>query len=189
MAADQTSDEELLVASRKDAEAFGVFYRRHADAVLQYLLYRTRDADRSLDLTAETFAIALARRSRYRADRGPARGWLFGIAKNVLRDSHRKAVSARRTREKLGMQILAFDDAELERVEALIDVQRTEFPLTRLVADLPPHQREAVLARIVDQRSYPDISAELEVTEHTVRQRVSRGLARLNKLKEKHDNA
>ncbi|HEX6389926.1 MAG TPA: RNA polymerase sigma factor [Solirubrobacteraceae bacterium] len=189
MTGESRADEDLLVAARDDPEAFGAFYRRHADAVLNYLLLRTRDADRSLDLTAETFAIALAHRRRYRPERGPARAWLFGIAKNVLRDSHRKAASATKTRRKLGMQILAFDDAELERVEALIDAQRSAVPLTCLVEGLAPEQREAVLARVVDERDYRDISAELDVSEHTVRQRVSRGLARLTKLKEERDNA
>ncbi len=188
-AVDQRTDEELLVAARGDPEAFGEFYRRHCEAVLAFLLFRTRDAERALDLTAETFAVALAGRGRYRPAKGPARGWIFGIAKNVLHESARSAASAMRVRHKLGMQRRSFDDTELERVETMIDLSRTELPLTHLVGDLAPEQRRAVLARIVEEREYADISAELAVSEHTVRQRVSRGLARLTTLKERHNDA
>lgn len=188
-AADQRTDEELLVAAREDPEAFGLFYRRHSEAVLAFLLFRTRDAERALDLTAETFAVALAGRRRYRSSKGAARGWIFGIAKNVLHESTRSAASAVRVRQRLGMQRRSFEDEELERVETLIDLSRQELPLTQLVGDLAPEQRRAVLARIVDEREYADISAELAVSEHTVRQRVSRGLARLTTLNERHNDA
>lgn len=186
---DQRSDEQLLVAAREDPEAFGLFYRRHAEAVLAFLLFRTREAERALDLTAETFAVALAGHRRFRPSKGPARGWIFGIAKNVLHESTRDAASAVRVRHKLGMQRRSFEDAELERVETLIDLSRAEVPLTQLVGDLAPEQRRAVLARIIDEREYADISAELSVSEHTVRQRVSRGLARLRTLNERHNDA
>lgn len=44
------------------------------------------------------------------------------------------------------------------------------------MGDLPAEQRDAVLARVVAERSYTQIAADLEVSEAVVRQRVSRGL-------------
>lgn len=189
MEATKRTDQQLLVDAREDPEAFAAFYRRHAEAVLAYLLYRTRDPEQALDLTAETFAIALAGHGKFRPARGPARGWIFGIAKNVLLDSQRRAATADRTRRKLQMERLSFEDVELERVEVLIDLQSADAPLMQLVGELAPEQRQAVLARIIDERDYPEISADLGVTEHTVRQRVSRGIARLTKLHERRSNA
>ena len=46
------------------------------------------------------------------------------------------------------------------------------------LAGLPADQREAVLARIVDERDYGEIAADLR-SESVARKRVSRGLARL----------
>ena len=73
------SDEELLVASVGDEEAFAVFYRRHAGPLAGFFMRRTGDAERAADLTAETFAAALL---------APAvdpprerRSWLYGIAR------------------------------------------------------------------------------------------------------------
>jgi RNA polymerase sigma factor (sigma-70 family) len=179
MAEDRESDDALLAATATDPQAFGRFYRRHAKAVLTYLLHRTRDPDRALDLTAEVFAAALLASHRYKPGPTPARGWLFGIANHKLADSRRRRASDDRARRKLGMQRLRFEDDELERVEELIDLELREGRVEALVADLPPGQRAAVLARVVDEREYPEIAAELGVSEQAARQRVSRGLARL----------
>ncbi len=50
-----------------------------------------------------------------------------------------------------------------------------------LLADLPAYQREAILAHVVDDRGYPELADELHVSEATVRQRVSRGLATMRR--------
>jgi RNA polymerase sigma-70 factor (ECF subfamily) len=76
------------------------------------------------------------------------------------------------------MPVRALTDLDLERVEELVDAGRG-LNAERLVADLPPEQRQAVLARIVDERDYAEIAARLRVSEAVVRQRVSRGLGAL----------
>jgi RNA polymerase sigma-70 factor (ECF subfamily) len=54
-----------------------------------------------------------------------------------------------------------------------------------LLASLPAAERDAVRARVVDERTYASIAAEMRCSELVVRKRVSRGLARLRKkLKE-----
>ena len=50
---------------------------------------------------------------------------------------------------------------------------------------LPPEQREAVRARVLDERDYADIARELHTSELVVRKRVSRGLATLRTHMEK----
>ncbi|MEZ5407885.1 MAG: sigma factor [Acidimicrobiales bacterium] len=70
------TDHELLRASLADPEAFGVFYRRHAEAVLRYCHVRTGCPETAADLTAEVFAAAFARRSAFRDEGRPARNWL-----------------------------------------------------------------------------------------------------------------
>jgi DNA-directed RNA polymerase specialized sigma24 family protein len=54
------SDEELLVRTASEPEAFGVFYDRFEAAVLGFFFRATRRADLAADLTAEVFAAALA---------------------------------------------------------------------------------------------------------------------------------
>jgi DNA-directed RNA polymerase specialized sigma24 family protein len=87
---DAESDEALLGASRSDSAAFAAFYRRFEERMLRFFLSRVGDAEVAADLTAETFAAALAGAHRHRPDKGPAIAWLYGIARNLL------AMSARR---------------------------------------------------------------------------------------------
>lgn len=174
----ERSDAQLLSACAEEPEAFGLFYRRHATVVLAYLRGRTGRTDLAADVCAETFARALERAAEFDETRGPGRAWLFTIATSVLIDSARRGQVEARARRRLGMPPRALTDADIERIEELIDV-RSGPSQESLVADLPPEQRDAVLARIVEERSYTEIAIELEVSEAVVRQRVSRGLSTL----------
>ena len=48
-----------------------------------------------------------------------------------------------------------------------------------LLDGLPPDQRDAVRARVLDQDDYAEIATRLECSQSVVRKRVSRGLATL----------
>src|SRR4051794_19899157 len=69
-----SSDEALLLAARRDADAFAEFYRRHARPLAGFLVRRTGDAEAAADLLAETFAPALSGLERFdpRAGTPPA---------------------------------------------------------------------------------------------------------------------
>ena len=69
----------------------------------------------------------------------------------------------------------SLDDADLARVDELASGPG----VLALVDELPPRQRAAITARIVQEREYPEIAAQLECSEMVVRQQVSRGLTRL----------
>ena len=77
------------------------------------------------------------------------------------------------------MQRIELEDAELERVEELADLERAGGRFAALVEDLPPAEREAVRARVVRERTYLELAEELGVSQQAGRKRVSRGLARL----------
>jgi RNA polymerase sigma factor (sigma-70 family) len=174
---DRCSDAELLSLTRETAEAFAIFYRRHVHAILAYLSRRTGHREDALDLTAEVFAAALASVERYRADTAPARAWLFGIANKKLAASRRDHGLDRAARRRLGVPRLEFSDAELERVEELVDVAHIVH--VAKMEQLPAAERDAVRARIIDERDYREIASASRTSEAAVRQRVSRGLTRL----------
>jgi RNA polymerase sigma-70 factor, ECF subfamily len=170
---DPRTDEELLAAVRREPEAFGVFYRRHVSGLLGYFVRRTRQAELAADLTAETFAAALDGLRRFDARRGPAVAWLYGIARRQLGTALRRGAVEDRARRRLGMAALDLTDAALERIQAEADVATTALD------QLPADQREAVRARIVEERDYADIATTTRTSEAVVRKRVSRGLAGL----------
>src|ERR671921_292361 len=170
------TDEVLLAAG--DAASFECFYVRHVDALLGYFARRTRDAELAADLTAETFAAALTARRRYRPEKGAANAWLYGIALKKLADAQRRGYAERRARRRLGMERLELSDEDIARIEQLGEADHA----TPLVHDPAPDQREAIVARVVDERSYEDIAADLHTSEAVVRKRVSRGLATVRQM-------
>jgi RNA polymerase sigma-70 factor (ECF subfamily) len=174
---EEISDATLLNASLHDPSAFAAFYRRYAQRVLAYLQARTRNPEVAADLTAETFASALEGLVSFdptRAPAGSAAGWIFTIAHNTLMRSLRRGRVAEEARRRLGMQAgLEIQDPELDRIEALASTEG----LVELLAELPPDQRDAVTARVLDDREYSDIATELRCSSLVVRKRVSRGLA------------
>ena len=178
---DERSDDDLLAATRAEPEAFAVFYRRHVQALLAYFARRTRDAELAADLTAETFAAALDRRAPPppRAS-GPAIAWLYGIARRQLAHAARRGAVEDRARRRLGMAPLTLTDEALERVEALATADASAAaPAETASTALPPDQRDAVLARVLDEQDYAEIATQARTSESVVRKRVSRGLAGL----------
>lgn len=157
-----------------DAAAFAAFYRRHEDAILGYFLRRTRQAELAADLTAETFARALEGRRRFDPGRGEARGWLFGIARNLLATSLERGRVEDEARRSLGLEPLVLDDAALVRIEELHAA-----PAADALSDLPDDQQEAVRGRVVEEESYAELAARLRCSQSVVRKRVSRGLRTL----------
>lgn len=113
-------------------------------------------ADRTTsELTSEVFAAAFEASARYRRNGTPARAWLFGIADHKLADAARRRHIDDRAQRRLGIERLELPDQELERVEELADLERAGGRLEALVDDLPPAEREAVLARVVRAGRHP----------------------------------
>lgn len=169
------TDEKLLAASAGgERDAFAVFYRRHLSAVVAVLLSETRDRELAGDLAAEVFAAALLGAGGYRPDRPTALPWLSGIVRHKARDSVRRGRAEDRARRRLGVPREQLDDQDLERVE---DLAAASGELLALVEQLPRAQRLALHARVVEERDYRDIAADLGSSETAVRARVSRALS------------
>lgn len=173
----ERSDDELLVAGVTDVEAFAAFYRRHAAPLAGFFLSRTGNRELAADLTAETFAAALAARRKFDPAKGPAVGWLYGIARNKLLKAFERGAVEDRARRRLRMNRLVLDDEALEQVEAAAGGTRA----VELLASLPDEQRSAIAARVIEERDYADIAASTRTSESVIRKRVSRGLAGLRK--------
>ena len=78
------------LAVPSEAESFAELYERCFTRVYGYVASLLRDRSAAEDVTAQAFERAYRKRSSYRAGRGSAEAWLFGIARNAALDELRR---------------------------------------------------------------------------------------------------
>lgn len=173
------TDDELLTRTEDGREAFGVFYERHAGAVLRLLARATGDGQLAYDLTAEVFLAAWVARKRYRPGEAPARAWLFGIARNKLAASRKRLALDLSTVRALQVELPTLSDRALEELERVVGAEQDIY--VEELERLSPGEREAIRARVLEGRRYDEIAGAAGASEDAIRQRVSRGLAKLSR--------
>jgi RNA polymerase sigma factor (sigma-70 family) len=171
------SDEALVVAvAARDDAAFATLYRRYLPVVLRWCLRETGNREIAADLSAEVFAAALISARRYRPEQGSVPAWLLGIARNKLLESRRRKRVENSARRRLQLEPVALSSGDLDRVDELASLDED---ILALAQGLSAPLREALEARVVQERSYEEIAAELRCSQSVVRQRVSRALKSL----------
>jgi RNA polymerase sigma factor (sigma-70 family) len=163
-----------------DADAFAILYRREGESVLIFLTRRTWDGETALELTAETFALAL-RSWRRLSTLAPEqqRAWLFTVARRQLARYVRRARVERRAVRRLGMQLPEVEQDDLLLIERRAGLAELREMLRGELSRLSDGQREALQLRVIEELSYVQMARALGISEQTARARVSRGLRAL----------
>jgi RNA polymerase sigma factor (sigma-70 family) len=180
MPLDVRTDAQLLQAARTDPQAFREIYERYAVWMRSWFQRQTGSENVALDLTAETFAQAWRglRRFRDMAD-GSAAPWLFGIARNLLRQYHKHNRIETAARDRLGLPIDWEGTEAYDAVDERLQANELKPALTTAVSALPEDQRAALELRVVQQLGYDEISDRLGCSINAARLRVSRALRAL----------
>jgi RNA polymerase sigma-70 factor (ECF subfamily) len=146
-------------------------YERHRYKVYRYLLRRTGSADEAEELTQRVFADAvdsLARGSRPDS----VAAWLFAVAERRFVDEIR-----RRTRA------ANFIRAQPEPPKSDLDYgPAVAQALRRSLKRLPDDQREIVVMKIFEGRTFADIADRVGATEAACKMRFSRGIRLLRQM-------
>jgi RNA polymerase sigma-70 factor (ECF subfamily) len=159
----------LLVARIRagDEDAFEILVGRYQAALFRYLRGLVGDQEHARDLLQETFLRA------YRSigsleDPGLLRSWLYRIA-------HNQAYSALRRRRLISWLPLSYGQhiSTASPDRGAIESARVEEAL----AQVPAQQRAPLLLHLVAGFSYVEVATLLQVSEGTVRMRISRGRA------------
>jgi RNA polymerase sigma factor (sigma-70 family) len=171
-----TDDASELRAARTDPEAFAAFYRRWAPALHAWL--RTQvPADAAGDLTAEAFAQALLGLDRFRgSEPGAGVAWLWGIARNLVRQHHRRARVERTATERLGIRTRSYEDTDWDEVAARAHAAALAHTLAAELTRLDADQRRALELRIVADLDFGAVAESLGISGAAARMRVSRAL-------------
>ena len=170
-------DTELLrrYAEEKSEDAFAELVRRHVNFVYACAVRRVGgNAQLAEDVTQQVFAV-LARDAGKVARRDVVSGWLYVTARNVavqvVRSERRRAVREQEAHTMNELTATAAQDAEWARLRPVID---------EAMDDLREEDREAVLLRFFEGKSFGEIGAKLRLSENTARMRVDRALDTLH---------
>src|SRR3954465_2094761 len=174
------TDAELLVAARTDPQAFREFYERYAVWMRSWFQRQTGSETAALDLTAETFAQAWRMQRRFRdlAD-GSGAPWLFGIARNLLRQYHKhnRIGTAARARPRRPVEVTGTED--YDAVDERVAAGSLRPQLQDAVRSLPTEQQQALHLRVVQQLSYDEAAGALGCSINAALLRVSKALRAL----------
>jgi len=174
------TDAELLKASRHDPEAFRELYERYAAWMRAWFLRHTSSETAALDLTAETFAQAWNACRRFRDEAGgSAAPWLFGIARNLLRQYHKHNRIETAARQRLGIPTAFAECEDYERVDERDEAVVLGPRLRSGVRSLSTEQQRALQLRIVHGLPYEEVAGRLGCSQNAARLRVSRALRAL----------
>jgi RNA polymerase sigma-70 factor (ECF subfamily) len=174
--------ERLAAASRDgDREAFSRLYDLYAKRIYAYLYYRSLDRESAQDLTSAVFLKALEGLAGFRPELGGFSRWIYGIARNALRD-HFRALSRTVSLEGAA-DLWDFPDAGGLPAAAGLEIEAENRDLWERLkphfAALPSEQREILILRTWDELPYKDIAQILGKSENACKMSYSRSLARL----------
>lgn len=162
-------------------------YEDEGERVLMFLTRRTWDPEVALELTAETFSLAIGSWGRVGSlTIEQQRAWLFTVARRLLSRYARRARIERRAVERLGAQVPSMSPDEAAEIERRAGLEDLRALITTELATLSADQRDALRLRVVEDRPYEEVAALMGVSEQTARARVSRALRRLGDALEPH---
>jgi RNA polymerase sigma factor (sigma-70 family) len=170
-------DAELLrrYAAENTESDFAEFVRRHVDFVFACALRRVGgDAHFAEDVAQQVF-IAAARDAKKLAAHPVPTGWLFTATRNVAAQLVRTERRRQRREQEAGAMDLNeranHPGADWEQLRPVID---------EALDALSEADREAVLLRFFEGKTFPEIGARLRLAENAARMRVERALDKLN---------
>ncbi len=150
-------------AKSGDEEAFHLIFNRYGRPVLSFINNHIRNRELAEELAQETFVRAYRNLTGLK-DEMRFSTWLFGIARNVVRESVRQM---RKDERKVGL-----DEPESLKLESdfvlpdgkMLDRELTE-TIHRALAELDDDKRIVFSLKIFHEKSYEEISS---ITGHSI---------------------
>ena len=116
-------------------------YTLELPRVYNFFLYKIGDKDVAQDLTAITFERAWTLRSRYRTRLGLPSTWLFGIARNVVKEHLRKSGKVKQRLARFFDNDQASTNAD---VEQRVQQQQDKDRLRSIISELPQREQDLI---------------------------------------------
>ena len=180
-AGESLTDHALLAATcAGDEAAFAELVNRYRNQITNYIYRVTNDYDGAVDLAQETFVRVYGAMHRYRTDYAFST-YIYRIATNLAISELRKRKRRRLVsltalfgeREQPGAREFDPPDAQPLQDTSLIERERS-MAIANAIATLPEKYRTPLVLRDVEGQSYQEIARILEMSEGTIKSRISR---------------
>ncbi len=142
----------VLRAIRRDQDAFGELYDRHAVRVYRHIYYMVGNAAEAEDLTAQTFLRAWEAIERYQVRGAPFVSWLLRIAHNL-------GVSYLRSkRDSSELHDGIVDTKERRDPEWSYQQTAEEEMVREAILKLREEQRQVIILRFIEDLDYKEVA-------------------------------
>jgi RNA polymerase sigma-70 factor (ECF subfamily) len=139
-----------------DAEAFRLIFERYSRPVISFIFDMVNDRALAEELAQETFVRAF-RAIRTMRRETKLSTWLFGIARNVARESLRARARAVRHVDLADSSVMALSDGKPVPVEGVLSKELNDV-IRRSLSALDEDKRLVFTLRVLHQCSYEEIA-------------------------------
>lgn len=176
------SDHDLLEATKNgDEGAFAELVARYQNQITNYIYRLLNDYEEAIDLAQETFVRVYFAAGRYHTH--------FAFSTYIYRIATNLAISEMRRRKRRKLMSLTglfqsedgdsdkeFDipDDESLPEDEVLDKEKSAV-ITRAIASLPEKYRLPLVLREVEEKSYDEVAEILDLSQGTLKSRLSRG--------------
>ena len=155
---------------------FRSLYEAQQADVLAYFMRRLGRED-AIESTADVFLAAWRRIEDVPAG-DDSRLWIFGIARNVLRNRQRTNRRSQRLRSRIAGMPFGLEPSP----ETVVLRRAQDREILEALATLRPRDREILQLRLWEEAGYDDIAALLGCSRHAAEQRYGKALRRLRSV-------
>ncbi len=174
-------EREWLNSALQDPEEFQFFYDKYADRIGRFIRVRTGDAELTKDLTALTFTKALSHLHEFQWQGFTLGSWLFRIATNEIR-KYFASESRLSTVAGDGTQNTAADP-QSGQLDNLIHTEGHNF-IFQCLHNLPEQDQDIFILHYWEGQKTREVAQTLNISENTVKTRLTRGRQRLRTMME-----
>lgn len=162
----QRCDEDsLLVTAAKtgDREAFSSLIRRHARTAARLAHRLLKNREDAEDVVQEAFARAFRKIDTFRGD-ATFRTWILQVTLNEAYDHLRRRKQRSGSQEDLEALLPELADRMAPTPHRISSSRDDLDAVTRALEDLPPRQKTALVLKIYEGLSYPEVAQVMGIT-------------------------